>query len=199
MYRFPRLHAALDYAADAHSGQSKKGADTPYLAHLLGVCSLVLDHGGTEDQAIAALLHDVIEDAGAHHEAEIDRQFGAAVARIVRDCTDATLDDKAQERCGLAPLDAWRARKERYIAHLATVEADSLLVSGCDKLYNARLIGSDLLLHGPAVFDRFTAGRDGTLWYYQEIGRVLRDRLGPGARLAVELDEAIGRLERGGE
>lgn len=161
-----RYTRAVDYARDAHATQTRKGTQIPYLYHLLAVSSLVLEFGGNEDQAIAALLHDVVEDCGAAHEAAIRSQFGDPVAAIVLACTDGTAECKAEH----APEDRradWTARKERYIAHLAHASEEVLLVSCCDKLHNARAIVQDLEnpAVGVAVFQRFTGGKSGTLWY----------------------------------
>jgi (p)ppGpp synthase/HD superfamily hydrolase len=178
-----RFTQAVDYAREAHASQTRKGTSIPYLAHLLGVASLVLDYGGDEDQAIAALLHDTVEDQGAHHEAVIRHQFGDRVAGIVMACTDGTQEGKAQATTPEAKRADWLQRKQRYLAHLASAPDDALLVSGCDKLHNARAIVSDLNDPnvGTAVFDRFTGKRDGTLWYYGELVRVFADRHAPAA------------------
>jgi GTP pyrophosphokinase len=184
MPRFPRLHEALDYAAEAHRDQVRKGTNIPYLAHVIGVCSLTLDYGGDEDQAIAALLHDVIEDCGAAHEGMIRARFGERVARIVLDLTDAIPD-----AAGAKP--PWRERKEAYVRHLPQVDDDAILVSACDKLHNARAIGADLRAEGPGVFERFTGGRDGTLWYYPAITEVFAERLGRTHPLVIELNVAV--------
>jgi len=184
-----RFTQAVDYAREAHALQKRKGTSVPYIAHLLGVAAMVLDHGGDEDQAIAALLHDVVEDQGGHHEQLIRRQFGDRVADIVMACTDGTQESKAAAQTPEEKRADWSQRKRRYLAHLAGVPDDALLVSACDKLHNARAIVGDL--HDPAVgetvFGRFTGGRDGTLWYYGEIARILRER---GSTLASRLAEA---------
>ncbi len=164
---------------DLHATQTRKGTDTPYISHLLGVAGLVLEYGGNEDQAIAAMLHDAIEDQGAQHEPVIAQRFGPVVARIVRACTDADT----------LPKPPWHERKQTYIDHLAHVDADVLLVSAADKLHNARAICADLRLHGPAVFDRFKGGLEGTLWYYESLLDVFRWRM-PGP-LTGELAGAV--------
>jgi (p)ppGpp synthase/HD superfamily hydrolase len=188
MHRFPRLHEALDYAAEAHNGQVRKQTTIPYLAHLLGVCSLVLDYGGDEDQAIAALLHDVIEDCGESHRQAVPERFGARVGMIVEGCTDGTPDETGAK----AP---WRDRKEAYLAHLRAAPADVLLVSACDKLHNARAIVADRRVVGDAVFDRFKAGRDGTVWYYRELAGIFSDRLSASHSLSIELSTTIAQLD----
>lgn len=182
--RWRRLAEAATYALAIHARQERKGAGTPYVAHLLGVSSLVLEHGGDEDQAIAGLLHDAIEDVGAEQEQVIAARFGPRVAAIVRACTDADT----------VPKPPWRARKEAYLAHLEQAGRDALLVSAADKLYNARAIVTDLRALGPATFSRFTAGMDGTLWYYRALSDALL-RLLPGP-LASELAEAVAEMER---
>lgn len=186
MNRFPRLHAALDYVADAHQAQARKGSSIPYLSHLLGVSSLVIEYGGDEDQAIAGLLHDVLEDCGAQHAGPIRERFGERVLRIVEACTDGTPDATGHKG-------PWRERKQAYLERLATVADDALLVSACDKLHNARAIAGDLA-SGQDVFARFKGGRGGTLWYYQSLLGVFEDRLGRDAPLAIELRWTIGRM-----
>ncbi|MFT8247374.1 HD domain-containing protein [Roseomonas sp. BN140053] len=178
-----RLAAATTLAMTLHGGQVRKGTRIPYLAHLLAVSALVLEHGGDGDQAVAGLLHDVVEDCGAEHADMILERFGPRVAGIVRDCTDADT----------TPKPPWRGRKEAYLRHLETVSPDTLLVSACDKLHNARAILGDLRCHGPAVFGRFTAGQAGTLWYYRALADVFARRL-PG-RLAQELDDTVNAIE----
>lgn len=188
MHRFPKLHAALDYAAEAHQHQTRKGTNIAYLSHLMGVASLVIEHGGDETQAIAALLHDVIEDCGAEHEPAVRKRFGDRVAGIVLACTDGVPDETGQKP-------PWRERKEAYLRHLKTeVSDDALLVSACDKLHNARAIAADAAV-GHDVFDRFTAGRAGTLWYYQSLLAIYEERMGPSASLPIELRWAIERMK----
>jgi GTP pyrophosphokinase len=191
MNRFPRLHAALDYAADAHQTQTRKGSSIPYLGHVLGVSSLVIEYGGDEDQAIAGLLHDVLEDCGAEQAEPIRERFGARVLDMVEACTDGTPDASGEK----AP---WRERKQAYLEHLETVAQDLLLVSACDKLHNARAIAGDLA-SGQDVFARFKGGRDGTLWYYQSLLGVFEDRLGRDAPLVIELRWTVGRMLASGD
>lgn len=167
-----RFDDALLLAADVHRHQRRKGTDVPYLSHLLGVASIVLQYGGDEDEGIAALLHDAIEDGGDYPggvkrvRSTIGEKFGKKVLLIVEDCTDADADAKAAEA---RTVDAWRARKERYLAHLKTVSASTHLVSISDKIFNLNAIVEDYRIHGGAVFDRFHGGREGTLWYYREL------------------------------
>ena len=176
------LAEAAAFALRIHAAQTRKGTATPYISHLLGVASLVLEHGGGEELAIAGLLHDAIEDQGVEQEAVIAARFGARVAGIVRACTDADV----------LPKPPWRARKEAYLAHLEHADADVLLVSAADKLHNARAICTDLRTHGRAVFDRFNAGQEGTVWYYGALAAVFSRRL-PGP-LATELAGAVAEM-----
>jgi len=189
-----RYTAAVDYARVAHATQARKGTSIPYLAHLLGVSSLVLDHGGDEDQAIAGLLHDVVEDCGAHHEARLQDMFGARVARIVMACTDGSAESKAGHSTPEAKFGEWEMRKRRYLAHLQHIDDDALLVSGCDKLHNLRAIVADLSdpRVGQSVYTRFTGGRDGTRWYYAELVDHYARRQHPAAR---ELRQALTYLD----
>lgn len=168
-----RFAHAVDYARTAHAGQVRKGTAIPYITHLLGVAALVLEFGGDEDQAIAGLLHDTLEDCGAHHEPIIRQQFGDRVADIVLACTDGTAEDKGTHTDIEAKRRDWLARKQAYLAHLAEASDDVLLVSACDKLHNARAIVQDIEdpAVGLAVFDRFKAGREGTLAYYESLAR----------------------------
>lgn len=164
-----RFTRALALAHQWHQSQYRKGADPPipYISHLLTVAGIVIEHGGTEDEAIAALLHDSIEDAGQTVES-LTAEFSATVAAIVAACTD---DVPGIDR---GSVGGWRIRKEGYIAHLTEnhLTSAALLVSCADKLANARSILADLEAIGPAVFERFKGGADGTLWYY----RALADR-----------------------
>ena len=194
-----RFAQAVDYARIAHAAQSRKGSQIPYIYHLLGVSSLVLEYGGTEDQAIAGLLHDVLEDCGAAHEATLRAQFGDSVAKIVQDCTDGTAESKTAPKTDAEKFANWVERKLVYIAHIATEDRDSLLVSACDKLHNARAILADLQGDaGDKVFTRFTAGRLGTLQYYEAIARVMLERADPADKrfheLAREFDRTAGRI-----
>ena len=140
----PRFTEAVDYARHAHATQYRKGTQIPYLYHLLGVASLVLEHGGDEDQAIAGLLHDVLEDCGSEHEDPIRARFGAKVIEIVLACTDGSVEDKAAAEAAGSKLENWRRRKLAYLTQLRSKPDHTLLVSGCDKLHNARAILGDL-------------------------------------------------------
>lgn len=196
-----RFARAVDYVRIAHAGQVRKGTRIPYITHLLAVATLVIEHGGSEDQAIAGLLHDTIEDCGQAHEAIIRAQFGETVADIVLACTDGTAEGKGGHATPEAKRADWLRRKQSYLAHLAEASDEVLLVSGCDKLHNALAILTDLGGEaGLTVFDRFTGGRDGTLRYYESLWRVMAARRVPvAARLDAVLDEMhmrTGRTER---
>jgi len=183
----PRFLRAFLFAAEKHAGQTRKASTIPYIAHLMGVASLVLEFGGDEDMAIAALLHDVVEDCGGKPMLkEVRRRFGSRVAKIVEGCTDSDSD----------PKPPWRERKETYIRHLKTADAETRLVSAADKLNNVRSILSDHREVGESVWSRFQGGRDGTLWYY----RALLDEFlrGKPNRLIRELELAIRELESRG-
>ncbi len=180
----PRFLRAFQFAAKMHSGQARKASTIPYIAHLLGVAALVLEAGGVEDLAIAALLHDVVEDCGgAATLNKVRRQFGSRVAKIVEGCTDT---DKY-------PKPPWRERKEDYLEHLKYADAETRLVSAADKLNNVRSILSDCREIGEFVWKRFSGGREGTLWYYRALlDEFLRD---PPNRVTRELGLAVRELE----
>src|SRR5437879_9244246 len=155
-----RFEEALTFATRLHADQARKGTTIPYISHLLAVTSIVLEQGGNEDEAIAALLHDAIEDqGGASTREEIRRRFGETVVEIVNGCTDAEV----------VPKPPWRTRKEAYIAHLRTASASVRLVSAADKLHNARAILADYRVVGESLWERFNGGKEGTLWYYREL------------------------------
>jgi GTP pyrophosphokinase len=180
-----RFEEALLFAAQLHREQRRKGSNTPYVGHLLAVAALVIENGGGEDQAIAALLHDAIEDQGGDAtRREIQRRFGDAVAAIVEGCTDADT----------IPKPPWRERKEAYIRHLHSQPEAVRLVSTADKLHNARSIVRDYRIVGEKVWEMFRGGREGTLWYYRALVTVL----GEGARtpLIDELERVVAEMER---
>lgn len=181
-----RISQALALAVEAHTGQSRKGTDIPYVAHPMGVASIALDHGADEEQAMAALLHDAIEDGGAQYAKLIRDKFGDRVADIVEGCTDGIPDDSGKK----AP---WKSRKEQYLAHLKNASDDVLLVSGSDKLHNARAIVEDLMRIGTAVYDRFTATKEQTLWYYESLANIFSER---GTPVSASLNDAVRRMRQ---
>ena len=180
----PRFRRAFLFAADKHAGQTRKASSIPYIAHLMGVASLVLEFGGNEDLAIAALLHDVVEDCGGMRMLkEVRRRFGPRVAKIVDGCTDSYTD----------PKPPWRERKEIYLRHLKKADGETRLVSAADKLNNVRSILSDYREVGESIWARFNGGREGTLWYYRNLlEEFLRHK--PN-RLIRELELAVQELE----
>jgi (p)ppGpp synthase/HD superfamily hydrolase len=180
-----RFEEALVFATQKHRGQTRKKTEVPYIAHLLSVTALVLEAGGDEDLAIAALLHDVVEDCGgAPMLEEVRRHFGPRVAHVVEGCTD-TSD---------VPKPSWRVRKEEYLRHLHLADEDVRLVSAADKLHNLRSVVAGYRHVGEAVFERFTGKRDGTLWYY----RALTEEFRHGKRndLVDDLERAMEELEQ---
>ncbi len=180
-----RFEEALVYAAHLHRDQVRKATPVPYVSHLLAVASLVLEHGGTEDEAIAGLLHDAIEDQGGRKTRdEIATRFGATVVDIVEGCTDSDVE----------PKPAWRPRKEAYVAHIARASAATRLVSAADKLHNARSILRDYRDQGEELWARFKGGRDGTLWYYRALCDAFRQA--GTSSLVEELVRTVEELER---
>jgi (p)ppGpp synthase/HD superfamily hydrolase len=181
-----RFADALVYATRAHGDQVKKGSGIPYIAHVLGVAAITLEYGGSETEAIGALLHDVVEDCGgAPRLQEIRDRFGEAVAKIVDGCTDTDQ----------TPKPPWRERKEKYVAHLDSVDASTLLVSASDKLYNTRAILSDLRREGDHAFEKFNGKKNGTLWYYRALVKAFRHRTESDAELIDELDRVVTEIE----
>jgi (p)ppGpp synthase/HD superfamily hydrolase len=188
-----RFDRALLYATHVHGGQVRKGTTTPYVAHLLAVSATVLEYGGDEDLAIAALLHDSAEDQGGKARLEdVRNRFGDRVARTVAACSDSLADTAKGE-----PKADWQKRKEAYIAHLDSADDDVLRVSLADKVHNARAILRDLRKPdvGEAIWSRFSQPREKTLWYYRRLADKFRYRL-PG-QLADELHEIVAVLEQG--
>jgi len=205
-----RFSEALLYAAAVHADQRRKVSGEPYLAHLLGAAAIVLEHGGDEDEAIAALLHDAIEDqGGAAVREEIRRRFGQEVLEIVEGCSDT--ESSSQSPSPPAPLPAggargggfsavgrpkppWRQRKEAHIARLRHASASIRLVSAADKLHNARALLREYRARGESIWDHFRGGREGTLWYYRAVADALKQS---GASLLIEeLDRVVGEIER---
>jgi (p)ppGpp synthase/HD superfamily hydrolase len=181
-----RFVEALGYAAELHLRQRRKGKGQPYVGHLLGVAAIVIQHGGGEDEAIAALLHDAVEDQGGLPRlGEIREKFGERVAHIVDGCTDSyEVSGEKKE---------WGERKRAYIERVAHESADVRLVSAADKLANARDILSDFRSEGDVIFTRFKGRKQGTLWYYRTLVNVFREA---GATpLIEELDRVVTELE----
>jgi (p)ppGpp synthase/HD superfamily hydrolase len=178
-----RYDAALTYARTRHAGQVRKGTGIPYLSHLLAVSALVIEDGGDEDQAIAGLLHDVVEDTGgAPVLVEVRERFGDEVARIVDACSDTDED----------PKPPWEPRKRAYIAELEHADAAVLRVSCADKLHNARSILVDVGTIGDELWGRFTASAEQTRWYYETLAGVFARR-SPGP-LSRELSRTVAGI-----
>ena len=179
-----RFEEALIFATRLHARQTRKRATTPYIAHLMSVTALVLESGGGEDEAIAALLHDAVEDQGGKKTLqEIQQRFGDEVAHIVESCTDAYL----------FPKPPWRRRKESYIAHLQEASPEARRVSLADKLHNARSILRDLRFDGEDTWEKFNGGKEGTLWYYRTLldtFKNLEDNF-----MVDELDRVVNQIE----
>jgi GTP pyrophosphokinase len=182
---------ALSFATKLHAEQVRKETDIPYISHLISVAGIVLENGGGRDEAIAALLHDSIEDqaetfpGGAEAlRNEIKDRFGENVLEIVEGCTDAEVISKPP----------WKKRKEAYIAHLEATSDATRLVSCSDKLHNARTIVSDLRVIGDSLWSRFKGGKDGTLWYYDTLAKTFM-RLGP-RKLANELELTVSEMRK---
>lgn len=190
MTDFDRYHAALGYAAELHRGQIRKGSGIPYLTHLMSVSALVLEYGGSDTQAIAALLHDAIEDRAEGHGGraalaeEIERLFGAEVLRLVLACTDE----------GRAEEPDWRARRWASLRRLQACDADTALILAADKLHNTRCLLADHRAHGDALFAHFEAGKADMLWYLDTAAALL-SRHHP-APIADELLRAVTELQR---
>ncbi len=180
----PRFSEALVFAHELHAKQIRKGSGVPYIAHLLGVASLALEYGATEDEAIAALLHDAIEDqGGASTREKIRARFGDNVTAIVDGCTDSDA----------IPKPPWQERKEAYLKHLQTGSASVRLVSAADKLYNARSILKDYRILGDELWSRFHGKKEGTLWYYRAlVNSFLAGEVTP---IIKELARVISELE----
>lgn len=158
-----RLDEALLLAAASFRTVVRKGTSTPYLTHLLQVMVTVGEHGGDEEQMIAAVLHDYLEDVDGSSEAELAARFGPRVGRMVGALSDTDV----------RPKPPWRERKEAYLRHLRDEPSEVKLISCADKLHNARCIVRDLNAIGAPLWDRFSAPREGTLWYYREVVEAL--------------------------
>lgn len=182
-----RFDRALETASQLHREQVRKGTDIPYVSHLLGTCSIALEYGADDDQAIAALLHDVLEDVEPIEAARAEvAAFGPEVLRIVEGCSDT------EER----PKAPWRPRKEAYVARVPHEDGAIALVSASDKLHNARSILRDLRGHGDEVWSRFNAGREGQLWYYRKLVSAFRANSDHDPELVDELERTVIEIER---
>src|SRR5829696_7678243 len=185
-----RLIEALAVATRLHADQVRKSTTIPYVSHLYGACSIALDYGANEDEAIAALLHDAIEDADDTHAARgAVAAFGPRVVHIVEACTDGTPGPDGKKP-------PWQARKEAYLRHLATANAGVLLVSASDKLHNARSILADLRRDPEQLWTRFNASREQTLWYYRSLVDGFRANDQSRQDLVDELDRTVTEIER---
>jgi GTP pyrophosphokinase len=183
---------AFEFACAAHGRQTRKGTRVPYAAHLIGVASLVLDGGGTQSEAVAALLHDTLEDTDTTRK-QLRKRFGRDVARIVVACTDVPATTSGKKRARDAGN--WRERKTRSIEHLEdpSVTESVLRVRAADALHNARSIVADLRRFGPETWNRFHAGAVDQLWYYRSLSILLSARL-PGL-LSDELRASVREME----
>lgn len=179
-----RVVEAFEWAFDLHRTQLRKGSQTPYFTHLLAVAAIVGEFGGDEDQLIAAFLHDAVEDQGGRRIlSEIEKRFGATIAAYVSACTDAFEQ----------PKPPWRARKEAFLESLRGAPEGAMLIVAADKLHNMRAVTHDLRRAGSGVWQRFTGGREGSLWYYREVIRALESVWQHA--ILEDLREALAGLE----
>jgi len=188
-----KFEEALLYATRLHALQTRKAKATPYISHLMAVASMVLECGGGEEEAVAALLHDAVEDQGGRKIlAEIRERFGERVADIVWECSDSLADSSEEKK------PPWRERKESFLARLTSASTACRLVTACDKLHNIRDVLADHEIVGEEIWDRFSGGRDGTAWYYREVAGVLASDENRAARelgrASAELDRRLGVL-----
>ena len=180
-----RFDLALQFVSGLHHSQCRKGTPIPYISHLMAVSALVLEAGGDEDLAIAALLHGAVEDQGGAPTLQIIRRmFGDRVANVVMECSDTDRE----------PKPSWREWKEQYLAHLLSASADALFVSMADKLHNARSILADYRRHKENLWMRFTAGKEEQFWYYGELVRVFTQRR-PEDALVTEFARVVKELK----
>lgn len=179
-----RFRSAVQFGLELHEVQLRKGTQIPYSAHLMAVTALVLEDGGDEDQAIAAFLHDAVEDQGGQSTLdEIRRRFGEPVARIVDACTD-TYEQ---------PKPPWRGRKEKYLEHLSSASQAALRVSLADKVHNGWSIVRDLRQSGDQIWTRFNGGKEGTLWYYRSLLEVFKKV--SSSKMVTELESIVIEME----
>ena len=202
----PRYIEALDFAARLHDGQMRKGSQVHYLSHLLSVSALVMEHGGSEEEAIAALLHDSVEDMGDTYESgfhgepksgrdalkrDVSLRFGNEVLSIVIGCTDDEDHITGVRLPKDGSVETWRNRKQAYLQRLrGTEDVRKIRVSLADKLHNARCILLDYQEEGAAFWKRFTAGREEQIWYYGQLAEVF------GTKAEEFSDRGIKRMSR---
>jgi (p)ppGpp synthase/HD superfamily hydrolase len=183
------IDKAFAYARKIHNNQKRNRTTIPYLSHLMSVSALVMEHGGNEEQAIAALLHDTLEDGGDADKIskEIQHMFGDKVLSMVRELSDT------EEQ----PKPPWKERKETYIAHIEEISDDALVVSMCDKLHNLKTIVWDFHVIGDEIFERFKGKKEGTIWYYttltEKYKKILETR--PNVQLSRIVFELEGLLD----
>jgi len=183
-----RVERAFALANQIHADAQRKGTKIPYVTHLMAVAALVGENGGTEDQVIAALLHDAVEDAGGHARLEqIRSSFGSDVADLVVGLSDSVVEDPTNKP-------AWKPRKEAYLAKLREAGPRVHLVSCADKVHNARSIVADLHEHGNALWDRFKGGREGSLWYYRTLLEIYREKGHAPERLVRVLAKSVDEM-----
>lgn len=181
-----RFADAVSFALEVHAEQTRKGTRIPYVSHLLQVAGLVLEHGGDGEQAIAAVLHDAIEDCEEVDAAILRARFGAGVTEIVVQCSDVLPGDRPDAKS------PWLVRKHRYVAQLARADARTRLVAACDKLHNLRAVLADLRAEGPPTLSRFTGTPEQTRGYFEAVREALCADL--PERLTVEIDALILEL-----
>jgi (p)ppGpp synthase/HD superfamily hydrolase len=187
-YLTDRFQKAMAYATELHKDQTRKSTAITYICHPFGVASLVLEAGGDEDQAIAALLHDIPEDCGGEPRLkEISEMFGPRVEKIVRGCSDSLVEDPEEK----AP---WKERKEVHINHLNNADLDTLTVTAADKAHNARSIATDLQNQGPSLWKRFNANQENIIWYYESVYTFLQAK-GVSVALLTPLRSAIDVMQ----
>ncbi len=181
-----RFADAVSFALEAHAAQTRKGTRIPYVSHLLQVAGLVLEHGGDAEQAIAAVLHDAIEDCEEVDAETLRARFGGIVSQIVVQCSDVLPGDRPDAKS------PWLVRKRRYVAQLARADTRTRLVAACDKLHNLRSLLADLRAEGPTTLERFTGTPEQTRGYFETVRETICKDL--PERLTVELDALLEEL-----
>jgi (p)ppGpp synthase/HD superfamily hydrolase len=186
----PRFVAALEFCVNLHRRDVRRGKSTPYVAHLLGVCSLVLEDGGNEAEAVAALLHDALEDHPERIDAAgIRARFGAKVLRMVQECTDTPTDYRG------GPKPPWRTRKQSVLDRIAVASPGGRRVLLADKLHNVRDLLADVRREGARTWARFNAGRDDQLWYLGGVAARMK-RAGQRGPMLDEFERVVAQLRR---